>query len=372
MPTSNVVWISLDPVRRKVDFYPKAISGRIEFDYQKRNIYSSTKCDLGSDFFNATIHFHPNGVCCQTTKGLNLTRNGLKKPGYRSVRRIILEEGQKTIILYSKLVSEELRITDVEVDSQITFNEIIPLDVIIDSDNYKDIRTTINIWKPEDLTSGLNDTNVIVWQWYMGIIEEPANLNCLNDNCFVPYTNNLNEEIEKAYQSQENTIIKLPIIGERHIEFIHGTCYAKQKSLDGLKVRIVRRVVTSIDEVIIMFNRMSTRQIDINQILENLPDETIPHHYYCPIFQDIMKNPVTTVDGHIYDEKAILTWFEHKNTSPLTGLPLPSKTLVRHSELKKEIDAFLRSLSRLIIDHQPQLPDVTDPELGNGTATSAQ
>ena len=368
MPTSNVVWISLDPVRRKVDFYPKLIAYRIESDYQHRNIYSTTKCYLGSDFFNATIHFYPNGVCCQTTKGLNLARNGFKKPGYRSVRRIILEEGQKTIILYSKLVSNELRITDVEVDSQITFNEIIPLDVIIDSDsdNYKDIPTTINIWKPEDLTSGLNNTNVIVWQWYMGIVEEPV-----NDNCFVPYTSNLNEEIEKAYQNQENTIIKLPITGERHIEFIPGTCYAKQKSLDGLKVRIVRRVVTSIDEVIMMFDRMSTRLIDINEILENLPDGTIPHHYYCPIFQDIMKNPVTTVDGHIYDEKAILTWFENKNTSPLTGLPLPSKTLVRHTELKKEIDAFLRSLSRLIIDHHPQLPDVTDFKLGNATASSA-
>ena len=84
-----------------------------------------------------------------------------------------------------------------------------------------------------------------------------------------------------------------------------------------------------------------------------------------------MKNPVTTVDGHIYDEKAILTWFENKNTSPLTGLPLPSKTLVRHSELKKEIDAFLRSLSRLIIDHSPQLQHVAGPELGDATATSA-
>ena len=80
---------------------------------------------------------------------------------------------------------------------------------------------------------------------------------------------NLNEEIEKAYQNQKNTIIKLPIMEERHIKFIPGTCYAKQKSLDGLKVRIVRRVVTSIDEVIMMFNRMSTLQIDISEIRES-------------------------------------------------------------------------------------------------------
>jgi hypothetical protein len=309
---SNLIWISLDPVRRKVDFYPKLIAHRIEFDYQHRNINNTTKCDLGKDFFNATIHFHPNGVFCQTTKSLIFGRNTFKEPGYRSVRRIILEEGQKTIILYSKFVSEELRITDNKVDSEITFNENIPLDVIINTDNYQDNPPSLNIWKMEDLTSGLNDSNVIVWQWYMGIVQEPAKLNCLNDNCFVPYSNNLNEEIEKAYQNQKNTIIKLPTIGYRHIEFISGTCYAKQKSLDGLKVRIVRRVVKTINEVIMMFNRMSTLQIDINEILENLPDGTIPHHYYCPIFQDIMKNPVTTVDGHIYDEKAILTWFNHK------------------------------------------------------------
>ena len=48
----EVCWLSIDPVMRKVDFYPKNIAVRIEKCYSEREPYSAKACVLGSDFFN--------------------------------------------------------------------------------------------------------------------------------------------------------------------------------------------------------------------------------------------------------------------------------------------------------------------------------
>ena len=93
-----------------------------------------------------------------------------------------------------------------------------------------------------------------------------------------------------------------------------------------------------------MFDRISNPPVDIATIIAGLPDGTIPHHFNCPILQDIMRDPVKTVDNHVYDRQAIERWFTINNTSPLTGLRLPNKTLTPYLELKNEIDAFLEKL----------------------------
>ena len=56
--------------------------------------------------------------------------------------------------------------------------------------------------------------------------------------------------------------------------------------------------------------------------------------YLCPITHEPCKNPVITADGHTYDEEAILQWFEHNNTSPLTGRELPNLNLIPNYALK--------------------------------------
>ena len=79
---ARICWLSVDPVRRKLDFYPRAIAARVEKAFRERGAWSegtlnssitlSTEhpssdpggvaaCVLGSDFFNATVHFHPSG-----------------------------------------------------------------------------------------------------------------------------------------------------------------------------------------------------------------------------------------------------------------------------------------------------------------------
>ena len=56
---TEFVWVSVDPVRRRVDVYPKTIT-IIEKSYNERDRYAATACVLGSDFFNATVHFTPS------------------------------------------------------------------------------------------------------------------------------------------------------------------------------------------------------------------------------------------------------------------------------------------------------------------------
>ena len=56
---NNIVWLSVDPVHKKVDLYPKPIAERIEksFNEQSDNIVRGVtmSCTLGTDFYNATV-----------------------------------------------------------------------------------------------------------------------------------------------------------------------------------------------------------------------------------------------------------------------------------------------------------------------------
>jgi hypothetical protein len=60
--------------------------------------------------------------------------------------------------------------------------------------------------------------------------------------------------------------------------------------------------------------------------------------FTCPITQEIMKDPVCTIDGHSYERKAIETWFERRITSPLTGALLGSRTIFPNHALRGSIE----------------------------------
>lgn len=345
-----VTWCSIDPVRRKVDVYPKSISMRLEKSYKERDTHVPCQCVLGKDFFNATVHFHHSGSLYQTTPGMSMgPRAWLKQPGYRSVKRICIDNRDSIITIYSKQVNGEWRIARDVLDSEISFNERITRDLWIETTDDLTNEIFITNWKPEDLDSGALDNNVIVWQWCRGVAEHQGDLIRLSDSWWVPYNYENCETIESAFKNGLYNVnhvdIELPVIGDRTIEFIHDSCYARQVSQDRTRVRFVRRVVKTVQQVKEMFDRISMPMIDINTILSGLPDGTIPHHFNCPILQDIMQDPVKTIDNHVYDRHAIQRWFIDHNTSPLTGLSLASKVLRPHYELKKEIDDFLERVA---------------------------
>ena len=184
--TQQICWLSVDPVRRKVDFYPRPISTRIEKSYMERDPWTPSTCILGSDFFNATVHFHPSGSCYQTTPGMSMGRAGFKQPGYRSVQRCVRVPGQDRVLVHSKQVHGEWRIAATEAESDVQFEEAIPSDVLIETEAAVANNATFDPWTGADLTSGAWDVSVVVWQWCRGVPERQGNLMALGDEWWCP------------------------------------------------------------------------------------------------------------------------------------------------------------------------------------------
>ena len=344
--TNHCVWLSVDPVRRKIDFYPKPIATRIEKAFQERVEYVADKFVLGSDFFNSTIHFHTSGSCYQTTPGMSMGRGGFKQPGYRSVKRININSTDEYIDVYSKQVHGEWRIAASEFESEIKFHEKIDKNCVIETSllNIEDLKE----WEPEHLNmvnpSDLNDS-VAVWQWCRGVPEKQGNLMVLNDNWWTPYLYRQNKIIEKAFKEQEHDInITIPFDDSvRRIHFNNDSCFGNQYDDVNNKCRLIRRKIVTVGQLQELIKNINVIPRSISEILAELDDDSIPREFICCITQSVMIDPVKTVDGQTYDRVAILKWFENHSTSPLTGLILPNKQLVSNIELKEQIQEYANS-----------------------------
>lgn len=346
-PTQNtrVCWASIDPMRKRVDMYPKHVALRCEKSYGERDKWEPQSCVLGSDFFNATVHFHPSGSLYQTTPGLSMGRAGFKQPGYRSVMRIAINDEHtdaSVYTIYSKQVHGEWRNAYSQEDSETTFEETIAQEFIIDSDANSNIAINTTSWKPEDLDSDSLDTSVVVWQWCRGTPEKNGNIMALGKEWWIPYLYEQNTAIESDFsQSSQEAHIVVPFDNSnRTIQFTYGSCYAVQKDASRHRIRQVRRIVVSVQELKEMLDRMN-QPLCPSMLTQITDPDTIPHEFYCCISQDIMVDPVKTIDSFTYDRTSIERWFQNSSKSPLTGLSLLSKALVPNTDLKDQIDKFL-------------------------------
>lgn len=73
-----------------------------------------------------------------------------------------------------------------------------------------------------------------------------------------------------------------------------------------------------------------------------MPKITIPEDFLCPITHEIMKDPVATSDGQIYERQAIEEWLKSHNTSPLTNIALENKKLTVIPFVKNQIEKFIK------------------------------
>jgi hypothetical protein len=349
--TFDIVWLSVDPVNKRVDFYPKIFAQKLEeaftkYEIQRADNYFS--CSLGPDFFNATVHFN-KGSFYQTTPGLSLGRAGFKQPGYRSVKRVIVPVDRKIKIL-CKFIHEELRITQDNLDYDKEFNIDLPEENIIKS-NLVITPLCVITWKPEHLDEALNlDTNVIVWQWCRGVPEKQGNLMKLSDKWWIPYLHEQNNHIETAFSNnEENTTITLPINNSvKTINFIEHSIYAKQNDPINKTQRLIRRKVLTIQELVELISNQSKLRVDVSLLTTLISNDEIPHEFFCCISQEIMQDPVKTSDGFMYDRQSIERWFQTSDKSPLTGLNLIDKTLTPNTELNEQIENF----TKLQIEHK--------------------
>ena len=70
-----------------------------------------------------------------------------------------------------------------------------------------------------------------------------------------------------------------------------------------------------------------------------------PSNFFCPISQEMMHDPVITMDGHSYEREQIESWFRRSTLSPVTGGALTHVHLLHglFSKLKRsKSGVFLR------------------------------
>lgn len=349
----SICWVSVDPVRCKVDFYPGFIAEKIETAYKKKE----EKCVLGADFFNATVHFNSNNNSdfYQTTTALGSGRFGIKPSGYRNVRRIVLNSS-KRVIIHAKNVYSEWRMIDDTSDFKMepnikTFNELVPdTSIIIESStnevNYEE--TLVEAWKPEDLQNKeiFPNKNVIVWLWCRGVPEKQGNIMELSNEWWCPYPTELNQQIENAFDNKNTTTdIVIPFDNtDRQIIFEQNSSYAKQVDHTNKKSRLVKRIIITVNHLDCIFSNQIREPLNINDLEQYIVNQTIPHEFICGISQDIMSDPVKTCDGFTYDRYYIQRWLETSNKSPMTGLDLDNKILVANNDIRNQIEHYINSL----------------------------
>eukprot|EP01022_Parablepharisma_sp_SALTPOND_P028415 TRINITY_DN70930_c1_g1_i1.p1 TRINITY_DN70930_c1_g1~~TRINITY_DN70930_c1_g1_i1.p1 ORF type:complete len:735 (+),score=55.14 TRINITY_DN70930_c1_g1_i1:89-2293(+) len=80
--------------------------------------------------------------------------------------------------------------------------------------------------------------------------------------------------------------------------------------------------------------------------------EALPKEFYCPITQELMKDPVIGPDGQTYERSAITDWLKTHGTSPITREPMDPKQLVPNRALKATIEDMLTG-KKPIVHHAP-------------------
>ncbi len=90
----------------------------------------------------------------------------------------------------------------------------------------------------------------------------------------------------------------------------------------------------------------------------------IEEDFLCPITQSLIRDPVTTVDGQMYEREAIEQWFSaDKTTSPITNKPLESKQLTPNVFAKKQINTLVEKNPGLKDSEEWYLPQSWIAEL---------
>ncbi|XP_076936554.1 U-box domain-containing protein 33-like isoform X1 [Bidens hawaiensis] len=72
-------------------------------------------------------------------------------------------------------------------------------------------------------------------------------------------------------------------------------------------------------------------------------ESQIPPYFICPIFQEVMQDPVVAADGFTYEAEALKGWLDGgHNTSPMTNLELANSNLVPNRALRSAIQEWLQ------------------------------
>jgi U-box domain len=84
----------------------------------------------------------------------------------------------------------------------------------------------------------------------------------------------------------------------------------------------------------------------------------VPAEFLCAINSHIMKQPVRSPHGHVFERSTILLWLETRGrVCPLTGKPLIADELVTDEELRSRIMRW--HIQRTSMNAKPVLEGVS-------------
>jgi len=342
-----VLWASLDPVRRCIDFYPRAIAQRLEAALGS----GEDRCVLGADFFNATVHLPPDGGFCQTTPGQHMGRSGYKAPGFRSACRIVHPRSARTVTLHGRRVQGEWRLAESGDDAEYSFVEVAPAHCMLCREAAEEPCAPLQTWGAADMGSSdpaVLRKPVVVWQWCRGTPERDGDPMRLGDEMWCPYLSDQNTAIEAAFSAGASAAAVDFEARSLRVTFSPGSPFALQVDTSARKERLVRRALKTVGELRELHARMASTDEEVSGAAQQQrrPCEAVPPDFFCPITQDVMVHPYCTVDGFTYERHAIQTWLLQHDTSPLTGLPLASDQLRPNLGLQEEIREWVERRAR--------------------------
>lgn len=71
----------------------------------------------------------------------------------------------------------------------------------------------------------------------------------------------------------------------------------------------------------------------------------LPKEFFCPITQEVMKDPVVGPDGQTYERAAIVDWLQKHHTSPITRSPMNASQLVPNIAVRSAIQDIIQGKS---------------------------
>jgi len=122
----------------------------------------------------------------------------------------------------------------------------------------------------------------------------------------------------------------------------------KVKTYITLKKGQVAPVHAAPDDMEHQLKQIEAEKQELEKKLKELELDDIPEDLLCPICQELMVDPVVATDGYSYERKAIETWLKNHGNSPVTGVPLASKTIIPNLALKSRIEDFCKRFPHLL------------------------
>ena len=145
--------------------------------------------------------------------------------------------------------------------------------------------------------------------------------------------NNLHSNFRKILKDQKMEDYSVIEDLETKLKAFYDVCEGRNETENDKEATVKEKSDAEDKEVGLCSNKTD---LAIGSAFTEIPKEI--QAFICPITQEVMVDPMTCMDGHTYEKKAIEQWLAQHDTSPLTGCKLPTKHLIPNFALRSAID----------------------------------